>query len=83
VSAPRLPSRESAPSKGRRYLLEGRLTVSHVSRDLVRATCRGDGHVWRLGWSRGEGWWCSCPARGRCAHLLALALVVVVEEGSA
>lgn len=71
-----MPPRESVDSKGRRYLGEGRLTVQHVDAALVRATCRGGGAIYVLGWS-GEGWWCGCPARGRCAHLAALELVVV------
>jgi uncharacterized Zn finger protein len=71
-------SRESVDSKGRRYLTEGRLTVLHVDEALVRASCRGGGAVYVLGWS-GDGWWCGCAARGRCSHLAALELVVVRE----
>lgn len=71
--------RESAAAKARRYLTEGRLVVEHVHPGEVTASCRGDGTVWRLGWRPGTGWWCSCPARGRCAHLLAVGLVVAVD----
>jgi hypothetical protein len=72
-------SRESVEAKGRRYLTEGRLQVLEVGPGVVRATCRGDGAVHRLGWWCGR-WGCSCPAgtfRRRCAHLVALRLVVV------
>ncbi len=68
--------RENVHDKGRRYLLEGRLLVDHVDADTIRATCRGAGDVYRLGYDRG-GWWCSCPARTTCSHLTALQLVTV------
>ncbi len=68
--------REAVEQKGRRYACEGRLVIDHVDRRTIRASCRGAGEVYRLGYDRG-GWWCSCPARGRCAHLTALMLVVV------
>ncbi len=72
-------SRESAEAKGRRYLTEGRLQVLELGPGVIRATCRGDGAVHRLGWWHGR-WGCSCPAGtfGRqCAHLVALRLVAV------
>jgi uncharacterized Zn finger protein len=72
-----VPSRESAEAKGRRYLVEGRLTVEHVDASGVRATCRGGGIVYDVAWAPGDGWSCSCPARVRCAHRVALELVVV------
>ena len=34
--------------------------------------------VYHLGYSRGA-WWCTCPARSTCAHLLAARLVVAVD----
>lgn len=68
-------SRESADVKARRYLAEARLTVLRVVDGEVDAVARGDGAVYELGYRRGE-WFCPCPARGRCAHLLALGLVV-------
>jgi hypothetical protein len=79
-------TRESADAKARRYLVEGRLTVLEVGPAVVRATCRGDGQVYRCGWWRGR-WGCTCPAAGTfraaCAHLLALRLVVVEPSGDA
>lgn len=72
-------SRESAAAKARRYLAEGRLLILHVHGPLIRAACRGDGQVYRLGHDPRHGWWCDCPARSRaCAHLLALRLVTAV-----
>jgi len=71
----RRPSvRENAERKGRRYVLEGRLRVLWMDDREIRAECRGGGEVYRLG-SSPAGWWCSCPAVGRCAHLTALLLV--------
>jgi hypothetical protein len=78
-------SRESAIEKGRRYISEGRLIVRelHEHDGTALADCRGEGAVWSLGRDE-RGWWCSCPVRGRCAHLYALGLVCAVEprEGS-
>lgn len=83
--------REAADQKARRYLTEGRLTVTRVEpfyrdrapsatdRLRVEATCRGSGQVYRLGYD-GAVWWCDCPALSRrCAHLLALQLVTTPE----
>lgn len=69
--------RESVARKGRRYLLEGRLAVLEVSGDVIEAECRGGGEVYALGHAPKGGWWCSCPARTNCAHLVALQLVTV------
>lgn len=67
---------EGAPTKGRRYLLEGRLRVRSVKSLYVDAVCRGDGETYRLGWVHGD-WFCTCPAKTpSCAHLRALRLVV-------
>jgi hypothetical protein len=70
-------SRENAQTKARRYLGEHRLVVEHCDANLVRATCRGSGAVYDVGWTPALGWSCSCPALGRCAHLLALQGVTV------
>jgi hypothetical protein len=73
-------SRESAETKSLRYLAEARLTVEHVTADGVRASCRGSGALYVVTWTQSEGWQCSCPAFGRCAHLLALQAVTVRPE---
>ena len=71
-------TRENAAAKGRRYVGEGRLVVEHATGGEVRARCRGDGAVYRLGFKNGK-WRCDCPALGRCSHLVALGLVVAPE----
>ena len=64
--------------KARRLLGEGRLTVRSAGPEGVRASCRGDsGQLYRVGYQPGA-WHCDCPALGRCSHLQALMLVVVV-----
>lgn len=73
-------TRENAASKSRRLLGEGRLIVERVDKDLVRATCRGSGAVYDVGWTLELGWSCSCPAIGRCSHLLALQAVTVRNQ---
>jgi hypothetical protein len=71
--------RESTAQKGRRYLAEGRLIVTALDQHHVTATCRGDGALHRLSWTPAQGWTCTCLARGRCAHLLALGAVTAVD----
>lgn len=71
--------RESAQSKGVRYLGEARLTVDRVDHDLVHATCRGQGAVYDVGHDQ-RGWYCTCPARTTCAHLTALQLVTIARR---
>jgi len=64
--------RESVATKGERYLVTGRLTVRIVTPQKIEAFCKGDsGHTYRLAHQDGV-WSCSCPARTRCAHLVAL-----------
>ena len=71
-------TRESAASKGRRYPVEGRLCLTHLDQDDVSAWCRGDsGEIYDVGHDLCRGWFCSCAARGDCAHLVALRLVTV------
>ena len=67
-------SRESVDAKARRYLAEGRVTVEYADAETVHATARGSDAVYLAGFSGGV-WACDCPARGRCAHLVAVGLV--------
>ena len=74
--------REGAEAKARRYLSEGRLTVTRVWGDDVRAVVRGSGEFYRPRHDpNGAGWSCDCPARGTCCHLHALMLVCVRTGG--
>jgi hypothetical protein len=77
-------SRENVFGKGRRYVAEGRLIVRELNEHdgTALADCRGDGAFWSLGRDE-RGWWCSCPARGRCAHLYALGLICALEPREA
>ena len=74
--------RESAEAKGKRYLTEGRLTVTVVrspdtnGRAPVVAECRGSDTTYKLGYDdTTKTWRCTCPAKTTCAHLVALQLV--------
>ena len=71
--------RENAAAKARRYVSEGRLIVRHVHGDHVLASCRGDGAIYEQR-VNGADWSCDCPARGRCAHLIALGLVTATDH---
>lgn len=70
--------RENADAKARRYLTEGRIVIRRVQGPDVDATARGTGAVWLVSHRRGPGWRCDCPARGPCAHILAVSHVVDV-----
>ena len=75
-------SHVSAPIKGRRLLAEGRLRVRDVDEHAgtAAAECRGDsGAVYVVGRDEVGKWSCSCEARGRCSHIIALQLVVVLK----
>jgi uncharacterized Zn finger protein len=76
-------AREDGQAKGTRYVLEGRVQIYRVDDHVVRATVRGQGEIGRLGFDEGDGWWCNCPARSRCAHHVALQLVVVAPWSEA
>ena len=68
-------TRENAEEKGKRYLLEGRVTIAQALAERVVATVRSDaGAIYEVTHRRG-GWACTCPARGRCAHLVAVGLI--------
>ncbi len=77
-------SRESASEKAHRYLVEGRLIVREFDEyaGVVQADVRGDGAIYSTGRDK-YGWWCSCAAKGRCSHLLAVGLIVAVEPREA
>jgi hypothetical protein len=74
--------REGMEAKARRYLAEGRLTVTYVGDGVapVTAECRGTDTVYRLGYDASKNEWrCTCEAsttfHRRCAHVAALQLV--------
>jgi hypothetical protein len=75
---------ENFREKGRRYVAEGRLRILELNEadGVAVADCRGDGAIWSLGYDS-RGWWCSCPAKTRCAHLIALGLVSALEPREA
>ncbi len=71
-------ARETVALKAERYLAAGRLTVLAVDDNRVDARCKGDsGHSYRVVVDHGL-WDCTCPAKGRCAHMHALARVVAL-----
>jgi uncharacterized Zn finger protein len=71
--------REDVQAKGRRYVLEGRVQIYRVDDQVVRATVRGQGKVYRYGLDEGDGWWCNCPA---ChGHACATALQIRFGKG--
>jgi len=69
--------REDAATKGRRLLVEARLSIVQVGGGTISARCRSDSaEVYSLGFDKGH-WFCNCDAVGRCSHLIALQLVTL------
>ncbi len=75
-------TREGVEAKGRRYLMEGRVVIEAVNPRQIVASVRGGGEIHQVGYQRG-GWYCTCPAKGPCSHLVALMLVCVAPSSSA
>ncbi len=72
-------ARETAREKAKRYLTEGRVIVTTALPGLVEATARG-GTVYRVGYSPGKGWTCTCPhPRPTCSHLRALRTITAPD----
>jgi hypothetical protein len=72
-SKARVRVRESAAVKGVRAVNEGAGTAS--------AECRGDsGMTYSVGRTATGRWECTCEAKGRCSHVIALQLVVSLER---
>lgn len=71
--------REDAQTKSRRLLVEGRVVITAVAGSHVEARVRGDGVIHDVT-ANGDAWSCSCPARGRCSHLLAVGHVVATNR---
>ena len=66
--------------KAIRLLVQGRLRVYHVESHIVEAEVKGDsGVLYKVGWNAGK-WYCSCPARVDCYHLMALQAVTAVSK---
>ena len=67
--------------KARRIIAEGRIRLLHVDEEagIVQGEARGDATIYTFAHEIERGWTCSCPARGRCSHLLAAGLVTVIH----
>lgn len=76
--------RENAAIKARRLLTEGRVRVLSASEadGYISAEVRGDSSAsYACGYEPdGGGWYCGCPALGRCSHIAALQLITVLEQ---
>ena len=71
--------RESAATKARRYLVEGRVILTEVTPDRVRGLVRGNGAIYSAGYQYGQ-WTCDCPAvTAKCCHLIALRLTTAPD----
>ena len=67
--------RENTTAKAGRYLQEGRVIITAVAPGHVTAIARGDRRLYRVTYQHPH-WSCTCPARRRCSHLIAVRRVV-------
>ena len=74
--------REGIPEKAHRYLAEGRVLILQAGPDPLARSPRLTAHVdgggavpYIVTVDRGR-WSCTCPARVRCCHIVAVSLVV-------
>jgi hypothetical protein len=70
--------RENTTAKAGRYLKEGRVIITAVAPGHVTAIARGDRRLYRVTYQHPH-WSCTCPARRRCSHLIAVRRVVAVD----
>ena len=72
--------RENVEAKAKRYLAEGRVRVQLCDEEsgVASAEVRGNGAVYAVDHDD-KGWHCDCPARTRCAHIIALESVMVLR----
>jgi uncharacterized Zn finger protein len=76
--------KESSQEKANRYLIEGRVIITRVDDEQITASVRGSDQDYWAGYDPQQGrWWCECPARGRCCHLLAVMRVTRRPYGCA
>ena len=69
--------RENYRTKGRRYLIEGRVLLHEVTlQGGVSATVRGESDLYKVTCTPQGYWSCPCYAKGRCSHVEAVSLVV-------
>lgn len=66
--------REPLTRKAERMLGDHRLRITRLDGEHVEAVIHGDHGDYQLGHINGS-WWCSCPARIKCAHIIALTRV--------
>lgn len=70
--------RELKADKANRYLVEGRVILRSVERRRIIAIVRGEGAVYRVRHT-GTRWDCTCPAKARCVHVLAVGRVTAID----
>lgn len=71
--------RENARVKAKRLLVESRVMLRSVAPGRVNALVRGDSGCLREVTYDGH-WFCPCPARGTCSHIMAVESVVLVTD---
>ena len=83
--------RKRKPDPVVELLTSGRLNITTVRRPrtglsgCVHAVCHGASGKWLVGWTAGDGWFCSCPDPRRgpdgaiCKHAAATRKVVSID----
>ena len=63
--------------KANRLLGNRAVQIKFCTEGVISAAVRGDSGIHEIRWTRNQGWDCSCPAYGRCSHVLAVASVTM------
>jgi uncharacterized Zn finger protein len=71
--------RENSETKGRRYLIEGRVVIRVARPGFVDAVIRGSDRFYEAHLRNGF-WTCNCFAKTKCSHLVAVQLVTVTYD---
>ena len=65
----------SVEAKAARLVEAGGVQVAVHDQDrteAVVASATDPAEAYAVGWNRAEGWWCGCPARRTCCHVVAV-----------
>jgi hypothetical protein len=66
---------DTLAAKARRLVEAGAVEITYRGPDGIVARITGDSGIYRANLDHDATGWCSCPARGQCAHLEALRLI--------
>ena len=66
-------------AKAWRLINTGRVTITHQTEDVLAGTVAGDHDTYQVSIDP-DGEHCTCPARVRCSHIIALDLFEMTDD---